>query len=580
MASFADKTVYQIYPKSFQDTTGDGFGDLRGVTEHLDYLANLGVDYLWLTPFFVSPQADGGYDIADYRAIDPAFGTMEDFEELAAQARERGMGIMLDMVLCHTSAEHEWFQRALAGDERYQRYYILRDGRGSTGPGDPGEPPTNWQAAFGGSMWEWEPRLGKWYLHMHDVSQPDLDWTNPEVRRECADVVRFWRDKGVSGFRFDVVSLISKPDVFEDSLGTGRADISDGPHVHEYLQELVREAGIDGMLTVGEMAASSLENCIRYTRPEDHELGMTFSFHHLKVDYKDGDKWSLMAPDIARLQELFATWQEKMQAGGGWNALFWDNHDQPRALSRFADDGELRVPSAKMLALVGDLMRGTPYIYQGDELGMANSHFTGIDDYRDVESLNYERILREERGMSAEEALAVVNERSRDNGRLPMQWDADAENAGFCQGEPWLPQAKDAPGCDQAQIAASAEVDDPDSVLAFYRELVRMRHEMPVIATGKVKFLDADAVPVISYARFGELPVGERWDAATAEDEDMLAPGSLLVVGNFSDAPAPLGEDVCRLLDAGEWNVLLSGYGDYAGERTLRPYEGVVFRRA
>ena len=579
MESFADKTVYQIYPKSFQDTTGDGHGDLCGIIKHLDYLANLGVDYLWLTPFFVSPQADGGYDIADYRAIDPAHGTMSDFEELTAQARERGMGIMLDMVLCHTSTAHEWFQRALDGDLRYQRYYILRDGRGSTGPGDPGEPPTNWQCAFGGSMWEWEPRLGKWYLHMHDVSQPDLDWTNPEVRRECADVVRFWRDRGVSGFRFDVVSLISKPEVFEDSLGSGRADIADGPHVHEYLQELVREAGIEGMLTVGEMAASTLDNCIRYTRPENRELGMTFNFHHLKVDYRDGDKWSLMAPDIARLQELFATWQEGMQAGGGWNALFWDNHDQPRALSRFADDGELRAPSAKMLALVGDLMRGTPYVYQGDELGMTNSHFTTINDYRDVESLNYERILREERGLSAAEALAVVNERSRDNGRLPMQWDA-SRHAGFTAGEPWLPQAKDAPGCDQVQIVAAAEVDDPDSIFSFYRELMRLRHELPVIATGKIKFLDADAVPVIGYARFGELPVGESWDAATATDADMLAPGSLLVVGNFSDAEEPLGEDVCRLLDAGGWDVLLSAYGDYAGTRTLRPYEGVVFRRA
>lgn len=577
MASFADKTVYQIYPQSFQDSDGDGFGDLRGVILRLDYLANLGVDYLWLTPFFVSPLADGGYDIADYRAIDPRFGTMEDFEELVAQARDRGIGVMLDMVLCHTSSAHEWFQRALAGDERYQRYYILRDGRGSTGDGDPGEPPTNWQSAFGGSMWEWEPRLGKWYLHMHDVSQPDLDWTNPEVRRECADVVRFWRDKGVSGFRFDVVSLISKPEVFEDSQGTGRADIADGPHVHDYLQELVREAGIEDMITVGEMAASTLDNCIRYSRPSDRELSMTFSFHHLKVDYKDGDKWGIMRPDVARLQELFATWQERMQAGGGWNALFWDNHDQPRAVSRFGDDGALRVQSAKMLALVGDLMRGTPYIYQGDELAMTNAHFKSIEDFRDVESLNYHRILQE-RGMSEDQALAAVNARSRDNCRLPMQWDVGHAN-GFTTGEPWEQPAMDAPGCDQSQINAATAAKDSDSVYAFYRKLVCLRHKMPVIATGKVKFLDSDAVPVISYARFGELPVGECWDATEVTDADMLAPGSLLVVGNFSDVDVPLGKDARRLLGVGGWDVLLSSHGDYAGSRALRPYEGVVFQK-
>lgn len=585
-SDFASATVYQIYPKSFKDSNGDGFGDLPGVIEKLDYLRSLGVDYLWLTPFFPSPGRDNGYDVSDYRAIDPAYGTMADFERLVAGARERGMGIMLDMVLCHTSSKHEWFQRALAGEERYRRYYILRDGRGSTGPGDPGEPPTNWQAAFGGSMWEWEPRLGKWYLHMHDVSQPDLNWDNPEVRRECADVVRFWRDKGVSGFRFDVVSLISKPEVFEDDpVGTGRAVVADGPHVHEYLQELVCEAGIQDMLTVGEMASTTLENCILYTRPEDRELTMAFSFHHLKVDYKGGDKWSLMAPDIARLQELFATWQEGMQSGGGWNALFWDNHDQPRAVSRFCTDGELRVPAAKMLACVGCLMRGTPYVYQGDELAMTNAHFTGIDEYRDVESLNSYRILRE-RGESAAEALRAVGARSRDNGRTPMQW-GSGHAAGFTAGEPWIPMARDARGCRQADITVEAEEADPASVLAFYRDVVHLRHELPVIATGKVRFLDAGAVPVIGYARFGELPVGERYDASTATDADLLAPGSLLVLGNFSSGEAPAGARARRLLAAGGWRVLLSGYGDRAGALDaaaadglrLRPFEGLVLRR-
>lgn len=273
-----NSVVYEIYVKSFCDSDGDGLGDLPGITSKLDYLANLGVDYLWLTPFYPSPQRDNGYDVSDYCAVDPRYGTMEDFDELVAAARERGMGIMLDMVLCHTSNQHEWFQRALAGEERYQRYYILRDGKGSMGPGDPGEPPTNWQCVFGGSAWEWEPRLGKWYLHMHDSSQPDVDWTNPDVRDEMAGVVRFWKERGVTGFRFDVINLISKPEVIEDVPGDGsacRALVADGPHVHEYLKELVERSGIDGMATVGEMASTGLENCIRYTNPDEHELGMT-----------------------------------------------------------------------------------------------------------------------------------------------------------------------------------------------------------------------------------------------------------------------------------------------------------------
>ena len=435
--------VYQIYIKSFCDSNGDGIGDLRGITSKLDYLAYLGVDCVWITPFFPSPQRDNGYDISNYCAIDPVFGTMDDFDELVTEARSRGIGIMLDMVLCHTSTEHAWFKRALAGDERYQRYYILRDGRGSAGPGDPGEPPTNWQSAFGGSMWEWEPRLGKWYLHMHDVSQPDLDWTNPEVRAELARVVRFWRDRGVAGFRFDVVNLISKPDVFEDDpTGTGRALIADGPHVHEYLRGLVREAGIGDMLTVGEMAATTLDNCVRYTDPACGELGMVFSFHHLKVDYKDGDKWALMAPDIDRLREILTTWQERMQEGGGWNALFWNNHDQPRAITRFGgragvgERGGSWEHAGKALAVCAHLMQGTPYIFQGEELGVPNAGYASIDDYNDVESANAYRMLCE-RGASPAEALRVVGERSRDNGRTPMPWDGSPA-AGFTTGTPWL----------------------------------------------------------------------------------------------------------------------------------------------
>ena len=542
---FHRSVVYQIYVRSFCDSDGDGQGDLRGITSKLDYLERLGVDYLWLTPFFPSPQHDNGYDVSDYCAVDPRYGTMDDFDELVAAARERGMGIMLDMVLCHTSVEHAWFQRACAGDDRYRAYYILRDGRGSTGPGDPGEPPTNWQCAFGGSAWEWEPRLGKWYLHLHDVSQPDLDWTNPEVRAALADVVRFWRDRGVTGFRFDVINLISKPEVFEDVPGSGsacRGLVADGPHVHEYLQELVAAAGIDDMVTVGEMASTDLENCIRYTRPADHELSMSFSFHHLKVDYAGGDKWALMEPDIASLRDILRSWQEGMQAGGGWNALFWDNHDQPRAITRFGgragvgERGGSWELVGKMLATCTHLMKGTPYVYEGDELGMTNPGFASIDDFRDVETLNYYRIMLES-GKTPEEALQIVNERSRDDGRTPMQWTAEP-GAGFTTGTPWLSIP-----ANHAQVNAEAEVGAEGSLFEYYRALIRLRHESDLVAEGAVRFLDAGAAApkVIAYERtLGDerLVVACSFDERPCQLADLGTEGLAVVMGNYDDAPA------------------------------------------
>ncbi|MDM8274323.1 alpha,alpha-phosphotrehalase [Enorma phocaeensis] len=555
--------VYQIYIKSFCDSDGDGIGDLPGIVSKLDYLKYLGVDYIWITPFFPSPQRDNGYDVSDYCAIDPAYGTMDDFDALVAEARRRGMGIMLDMVLCHTSSEHEWFQRALAGEERYRRYYILRDGRGSSGPGDPGEPPTNWQCAFGGSAWEWEPRLGKWYLHMHDVSQPDLDWTNPEVREACADVVRFWRDRGVRGFRFDVVNLISKPEVIEDVPGSGsacRALVADGPHVHEYLQELVERAGIDGMITVGEMAATNLENCVRYTNPASHELSMTFSFHHLKVDYKDGKKWELADPDIARLRQIFSDWQEGMQAGEGWNALFWNNHDQPRAISRFGGRGGAGYPDTswekvgKMLATCTHFMQGTPYIFQGEELGMTNPGYPSIDDYRDVESKNYYRIMIEG-GKSPAEALRVVSERSRDDGRTPMQWSA-AAHAGFTTGEPWIGVAPN-----YERVNAEAEAGVEGSMLEFYRRLVCLRKELDVVAEGAVRFVDAGpaAPKVIAYER-------------VLEDAPAGQPKRLLVLCSFDNEPCAVRLSGAAAEGLGDAGVLLGTYP----RRLIDPASGMV----
>lgn len=557
---FRRSVVYQIYVKSFCDSNGDGLGDLPGITSKLDYLAHLGVDYLWLTPFYPSPQRDNGYDVADYCAVDPRYGTMGDFDALVAAARERGIGIMLDMVLCHTSVDHEWFRRACAGEKRCQAYYILRDGRGSTGEGDPGEPPTNWQCAFGGSAWEWEPRLGKWYLHMHDPSQPDLDWANPEVREACADAVRFWRERGVTGFRFDVINLISKPEVIEDVPGSGsacRALVADGPHVHEYLQELVERAGIDGMVTVGEMASTNLENCIRYTRPEDHELSMSFSFHHLKVDYANGDKWALAEPDIASLRGILREWQEGMQAGGGWNALFWDNHDQPRAVTRFGGHAGVGERGGswdlvgKMLATMSFTMKGTPYVFEGDELGMTNAGYDSIEKFDDVESKNAYRMLLE-RGATPAEALHVVNERSRDNGRTPMQWSA-APGAGFTTGTPWL-----AIPANHAQVNAEAEVGVEGSMFEYYHTLVALRHTSDVIAEGAVRFLDAGAAApkVIAFER-------------TLDEK------RLVVACSFDDAP-------CELADLGVDGlpVLLGNYADAPAAGTLRPYEAVVWGEA
>ena len=389
MVDFSDKVVYQIYPKSFRDTNGDDFGDIPGVIEKLDYLQELGVDYLWLTPFFLSPQRDNGYDVADYREINPQFGTMRDLENLIRQSGDRGMGIMLDMVFNHTSTQHEWFRRALAGDENYQQYYIFKEGT-------PDQAPTNWKSKFGGSAWEYVPALKKWYLHLFDVSQADLNWDNPKVREELKEVLRFWKAKGIRAFRFDVINLVSKPERPEDdSEGDGRRFYSDGPHIHEYLKELVSSAGIADCVTVGEMSSTSLEHCIRYSAPKEKELSMCFNFHHLKADYKNGDKWAPDLVDYRKLKELFIEWQMGMQEGEGWNALFWCNHDQPRIVSRMGDEGVYWKASAKMLAGMIHLMRGTLYIYQGEEIGMVNAHYPSIAHYRDLESLNYYRILLE-----------------------------------------------------------------------------------------------------------------------------------------------------------------------------------------
>lgn len=537
------KVVYQIYIRSFCDSNGDGLGDLRGITSKLDYLKELGVDCLWITPFFISPQNDNGYDVADYRAIDPIYGTMDDFDELSQEAAARGIGIMLDMVFNHTSTDHEWFQKALSGDPRYLAYYKFVDAAPDATEDNPGEPPTNWESKFGGNAWAYVPSLNKWYLHLFDKSQADLNWDNPEVRAQMADILRFWRAKGVNAFRFDVVNLISKPEKWESDDTDGRHFYSDGPHIHEYLQELVQQGDIVGLMTVGEMSSTSIDNCIGYSNPANHELGMTFSFHHLKVDYLNGDKWALMAPDINHLRNLFRAWQEDMTAGGGWNALFWSNHDQPRPNSRFGDTENFWFESSTLLPTCTHLMRGTPYIYQGEELGQTISDFVSIDQYRDVESHNYYRILQE-RGHSPEEAFDIVHERSRDDGRYPMAWDG-SENAGFTSGTPWLGIP-----ANHSYINAADEMADPNSVRAYFKRLIALRKAEKVIQTGDVHFLESESDKVIAYER-------------TLGDERVV------VQCNFSGEEQP-----ALALEGGE--VLISNYDEDAKADVLRPWEATA----
>lgn len=546
MADFRDKVVYQIYPKSFRDSNGDGLGDLRGIIEKLDYLQKLGVDYLWLTPFFPSPQNDNGYDVADYRNIDPRFGTMKDLEELIAQADARGIGLMLDMVFNHTSTEHQWFRKALAGEKKYQDYYIFKEGI-------PDKIPTNWVSKFGGPAWEYVPSLGKWYLHLFDVTQADLNWENPEVREELKDILRYWKSKGIKGFRFDVVNLISKPDVLEDDdQGDGRRFYTDGPRVHEHLKELVRDSGIEGMITVGEMSSTTLEHCIRYSNPAEKELTMCFNFHHLKIDYKNGDKWELMEPDLAALKELYRKWQLGMQEGNGWNALFWCNHDQPRIVSRLGDEEKYWKQSAKMLAGAIHLMRGTPYIYQGEEIGMTNPHYDRVELYRDVESLNYYEILLSQ-GKSREEALEILAARSRDNSRTPMQW-SDGEYGGFSTAEPWLSIPEN-----YKTINVESQQGDPESILAFYQKLVKLRKEKKIIAQGEIAFPEKDTPDVLAYSR-------------------ILGEEKLLVFCNLQEE-----ERRIEIPQEENYQVLLENYPGQpvkeGKEIVLRPYELIVLEK-
>ena len=542
--NFKDKVVYQIYLKSFCDSNGDGIGDLQGIIEKLDYLQYVGVDVIWITPFFISPQNDNGYDVANYREIDPRFGTMEIFENLVKEAKRRHIDIMLDMVFNHTSTQHQWFQKALAGDAKYKNYYIFKKGKAD------GSAPTNWVSKFGGNAWQYVEAFDEYYLHLFDKTQADLNWENPEVRDEICEVLRFWQAKGVYGFRFDVVNLISKPEIFEDdNEGDGRRFYTDGRHVHEFLKEInQRTFGQDErIITVGEMSSTSLKNCVKYAGKDASELTMIFNFHHLKVDYKDKEKWALKPFDFEELKDLFHTWQLGMQKEDAWNALFWCNHDQPRAISRFANDKQYHKQSGKMLASALHFMRGTPYIYQGEEFGMTNAYYHDISQYRDVESINYYHILKED-GLCDDEIYHILQERSRDNGRTPMQWDA-SKNAGFTTGTPWLPIVEN-----YKEINAQKSMNDEDSILQYYRTLIQMRKQYKVISCGDYQPLLEDHPQVFAYKR-------------------IYHKEELIVLNNF------YGDVVHVTLDEDDYTCLLSNYEkrEYQKEFELHPFESIVF---
>ena len=546
MKDFKKSTVYQIYPKSFYDTNGDGFGDLNGVIEKLDYLKTLGIDYIWLTPFYPSPQVDNGYDIADYYNIDPSFGTLEDFEKLVEEAKARNIYIMLDMVLNHTSTQHNWFKRALEGEEKYKDFYIFKEAVNN-------ESPTNWESKFGGNAWEYVEKFDEYYLHLFDRTQADLNWDNEEVRKEIYALVNYWIEKGVKGLRFDVINLISKPENFENDLdGDGRKFYTDGPSIHEYLRELNESTygKHDDIITVGEMSSTSLENCIRYSNPNQKELSMVFNFHHLKVDYKNQNKWEIQECDFENLKKILNDWQLGMQDGNGWNAVFWCNHDQPRIVSRFGNDKEYHKESAKMLATMIHLLRGTPYIYQGEEIGMTNAYYTDINQYVDVESLNYFKILKEQ-GINEEEIYKVLQERSRDNSRTPMQWDS-SKNAGFSDGKPWLSINNN-----YKDINVENSMKDKSSILYHYKKLISLRKQYDVIAYGSYLPMLEDDKSVFAYKR-------------EYKDE------SLIVLNNFYEKEVEIELDI---QDFEKYKCIITNYEERNLKLrfTLKPYESIAF---
>ncbi|MBF7019550.1 alpha,alpha-phosphotrehalase [Staphylococcus sp. 18_1_E_LY] len=506
--------VYQIYPKSFNDTTGNGEGDINGIIEKLDYLQFLGVDYLWLTPVYESPMNDNGYDISDYYKINDRFGNIDDLKSLIEQAHQRDLKIMLDIVINHTSTEHEWFKQAYSSvDNPYRDYYFFRRSANDA-------PPTNWESKFGGNAWKFDPETETYYLHLFDVTQADLNWDNPQVRSELYDIINYWIDFGVDGFRFDVINLISKGE-FKNSEKIGKEFYTDGPRVHDYLHEMNRHTfGDKDMMTVGEMSSTTIDHCIKYTNPERQELSSVFNFHHLKVDYVDGEKWSNAKLDFVKLKEILMEWQLGIYEGKGWNAIFWCNHDQPRVVSRFGDDTteDLRIRSGKMLAIALHMLQGTPYIYQGEEIGMTDPHFTSIEQYRDVESLNAYQNMQN-KGYDEADIIEILGQKSRDNSRTPVQW-TNERNAGFSTGTPWIELPNN-----YNTINVEAAIADKNSILYVYKKLIELRHKHDIVTYGSIEPLYMDDEHLFIYKRHYN---DETW----------------LVITNFSKSTIALPKDL------------------------------------
>lgn len=545
--------VYQIYPRSFCDSSGDGIGDLNGITGKLDYLKELGADVIWLSPVYESPNDDNGYDISDYQAVMKDFGTMADFDRMLEEIHARGMKLVMDLVVNHTSDEHPWFQESRKGkDNPYRDYYIWKKPK-------EGKEPNNWGSCFGGPAWEYEESSGEYYLHLFSVKQPDLNWENPRVRREVYRMMNWWLDKGVDGFRMDVISLISKDPDFPDGPAgiTGYAAFNycaNGPRVHEYLQEMRREV-LDGRdtITVGECSGVTLEEALKYASCDGKELSMVFQFEHVDLDFDEkGNKWTDRKCRLTELKEVLSRWQTGLY-GRAWNSLFWCNHDQPRVVSRFGNDSpEYREVSAKMLAVCLHMMQGTPYIYQGEELGMTDVPFKGIADFRDLDSINAYWELTGKGIFKEEEMQRFLRYKSRDNARTPMQWDA-SPNAGFTEGEPWIMVNPN-----YGEINAADQIGREDSVFSFYKELVKLRKEKPVIVNGEYRLLDPESEDVFVYER-------------SFHEEH------LLVVCSFAEK-----ELLWRIPEEMAGQAAKRVIGNYEGQQwgpelMLRPYEASVW---
>lgn len=540
-AWWKEAVVYQIYPRSFNDSNGDGIGDLQGIISRLDYLENLGVDVIWLSPVYASPNEDNGYDISDYYAIMSDFGTMKDFDELLQKAHEHHLKIVMDLVANHTSDEHQWFiDSRKSKDNPYHDYYIWRD------------QPNNWGSVFGGSAWQYDENLNQYYLHNFAIKQPDLNWENKAVRDDLYKMMRYWCDKGIDGFRMDVISMISKDQAFPDApvpegglYGDSTAYTVDGPRIHEFLQEMNREVlSKYDLFTVGETPGLSVERALKYVQEDRHELEMVFTFDHVSLDGGDYGKWSQKRTDLVDLKKAIMKWVKGCE-NGGWNSLYLDNHDQPRAVSRFGDDGEYREMSAKCLALTLHLMRGTPYVYQGEELGMTNYHFTSLEECRDIEEINaYKDLVTDRHIYSDQEMLENISSKGRDNARTPMQWD-DSQNAGFTTGTPWInvnPNYK--------TINAAAQVNDPDSIYNFYKQLIALRHAHDSIVYGEMDLLYEDAHDLFAYTR-------------SYNDE------KITVLANWSD------HEVTYDLTP-EGDLLITNDEDVT-PHTLKPYQAVAY---